>query len=137
MAELDHVLALLRTEADLEAGDGTVISAETAQPPRRTIEDFEALAEEARSVGHPTQLENQRRYGLIVFSCGARAASDRAGGSDELASPRFRPGGIGVDQRRCEIRDVDGEQRLRGEHQWCEERECGCRPWSAGDQRTC
>lgn len=56
VAELDHVLALLRTEADLEAGDGTVISAETAQPPRRTIEDFEVLAEEARSVGHPTQL---------------------------------------------------------------------------------
>ncbi|WP_186292952.1 sensor histidine kinase [Brevibacterium aurantiacum] len=56
VAELDYVLTLLRTEADPEADDDAVNSAETAQPPRRTIEDFEILAEEARSVGHPTQL---------------------------------------------------------------------------------
>lgn len=56
VAELDHVLALLRTEADLEADDDAVIGAETAQQPRRTREDIEVLAEEARSVGHSTQL---------------------------------------------------------------------------------
>lgn len=56
VAELDYVLTLLRTEADPEADDDAVNSAETAQLPRRTIEDFEILAEEARSVGHPTQL---------------------------------------------------------------------------------
>lgn len=52
VAELDHVLALLRSEAELGA-DG---ESDTARPPRRTIHDIERLAEEARSVGHPTRL---------------------------------------------------------------------------------
>lgn len=78
VAELDHVLTLLRSEADApltedprsreprnerprteksrtearrsEAGD------EDDGSPRRTLRDIERLADEARSVGHPTQL---------------------------------------------------------------------------------
>lgn len=64
VAELDHVLLLLRSEAN---EGGTVIGpgpgeyesglgADTRQPPRRTIQDIERLADEALSVGHPTRL---------------------------------------------------------------------------------
>ena len=52
VAELDLVLSLLRSEAELGA-DG---EPDTARPPRRTFHDIERLAEEARSVGHPTRL---------------------------------------------------------------------------------
>ena len=73
MAELDHVLSLLRSEANegdtavgTGAGDTAVgpgsgeyesgLGADTRQPPRRTIQDIERLADEAQSVGHPTRL---------------------------------------------------------------------------------
>lgn len=88
VAELDHVLALLRAEADSTesesgaAGEGAAVvegvtgDAGTAgiatgeevsdrawegqpdgqRPPQRTMHDVERLAEEARSLGHPTAL---------------------------------------------------------------------------------
>ena len=65
VAELDHVLALLRSEADLESDGDTDTEIMTAQSPRRTIDDLEILAEEARSVGHPTQLRISGEVGAL------------------------------------------------------------------------
>lgn len=79
VAELDHVLALLRAEADVEGavsevedlvgGAGDIAGAEadvggiaddgdsgSARPPRPTMLDITRLAEEACSIGHPTRL---------------------------------------------------------------------------------
>lgn len=68
VAELDHVLSLLRSEAHegdtaAEGAGGTAVDghdagvgADGTRPPRRTIQDIELLAEEAQSVGHPTRL---------------------------------------------------------------------------------
>nr|WP_275902074.1 histidine kinase [Brevibacterium zhoupengii] len=65
VAELDHVLTLLRSEADLDADDDTGADLRTAQSPRRMIDDLEILAEEARSVGHPTQLRFSGEVGAL------------------------------------------------------------------------
>ncbi|WP_147233306.1 MULTISPECIES: sensor histidine kinase [Brevibacterium] len=52
VAELDHVLALLRAEADRTATAGETGWATS----RRTLDDIRGLAAEARSVGHPVDL---------------------------------------------------------------------------------
>ncbi len=52
VAELDHVLALLRAEAGQDRGR----TQEIGQSPRRSIADIRALAAEARSLGHPVDL---------------------------------------------------------------------------------
>lgn len=59
VAELDHVLSLLRSEAEpgeVESGEGGPVE-DATEPPRRTMRDIELLVEEARSVGHPARLE--------------------------------------------------------------------------------
>ncbi|WP_262775100.1 sensor histidine kinase [Brevibacterium permense] len=85
VAELDHVLALLRAEADgagsdestlgdadaldsadaIDGAEGDAVEcgrnagdgdSESARPPRRTMLDITRLAEEARAIGHPTRL---------------------------------------------------------------------------------
>lgn len=81
VAELDHVLTLLRTQADAESpdseradvensaadtadsaagghdgGTSTAGEAHVEGAPRRTMRDIDVLAQEARSVGHPAQL---------------------------------------------------------------------------------
>lgn len=60
VAELDHVLSLLRSESHeggtAAEGAGAGAGGNGTQPPRRTIQDIELLAEEAQSVGHPTRL---------------------------------------------------------------------------------
>lgn len=73
VAELDDVLSLLRSEAGLgpdadghRNADGhrdgqlgeqdPAVATAPERPPRRSIHDIERLAEEARSLGHPTRL---------------------------------------------------------------------------------
>ena len=57
-AELDHVLALLRAEADGADGGESIEDGDIGggRSPRRTMLDITRLAEEARSIGHPTRL---------------------------------------------------------------------------------
>ena len=83
VAELDHVLSLLRSEADGTSdpavSSAASVSSTAADPdpeaeaddhgwdgrPRRTLRDIERLVAEARSVGHPTELEVDGDVGAL------------------------------------------------------------------------
>lgn len=69
VAELDHVLALLRAEAEqgetsasvdqklpATSASRTQVRTATSASPRRSVDDIRALAAEARSLGHPVDL---------------------------------------------------------------------------------
>lgn len=75
VAELDHVLSLLRSEADGTSAPAVSSAAADPDPeaddhgwdgpPRRTLRDIERLVVEARSVGHPTELEVDGDVGAL------------------------------------------------------------------------
>lgn len=57
VAQLDYVLAMLRSEADGGSGEGAAHPVRNGEPPRRTLDDIERLAADARSLGHPVDVD--------------------------------------------------------------------------------